>query len=452
MTFFVVAVLISAAPGQVNWFSIPTTSSPPGRNLHAMAYDQGRQRVVLFGGTTPAFSDETWECDGALWVQRFPTSAPAIRHRHAMAYDAARQRVVMFGGINLVSWHLGDTWEWDGVNWVQRTTPGPSSRNSHAMAYDVARQQVVLFGGHDGNPLAGTFLWNGATWVQASSVTSPSPRAMHGMAYDAMRQRVVLFGGDNAVQLSDTWEWDGVNWTQMTPTLVPPARSMHPMAYDQLRQRVVMFGGYSNGIDLDDTWEWDGVNWQQFVPTTSPPARREHQMVYDTARQRLLMFGGAAPGIGLANDTWVFGYPAATVLASAVPYGSGCGNPPLTFAPDAAARPIIGQQAGATIGAAPTLAAGVAMGWSNTFAFPVTLPFDLGGIGMPGCSLLQSAQIIGLAATPSSPTSLSFTAGIPYVPGLLGVHTYLQAYAFAPGQNPLQAIISNGIDWTVGDY
>ena len=36
--------------------------------------------------------------------------------------------------------------------------------------------------------------------------------------------------------------------------------------------------------------------------------------------------------------------------------------------------------------------------------------------------------------------------------GLLGVHIYLQAYAFAPGVNPLQIIISNGVHWVLGEH
>ena len=40
---------------------------------------------------------------------------------------------------------------------------------------------------------------------------------------------------------------------------------------------------------------------------------------------------------------------------------------------------------------------------------------------------------------------------IPSAPNLLGLHVYIQAYALAPGANPLQIIISNGIDWVIGN-
>ena len=46
---------------------------------------------------------------------------------------------------------------------------------------------------------------------------------------------------------------------------------------------------------------------------------------------------------------------------------------------------------------------------------------------------------------------IGFSLAIPNVPSLLGAHLYIQAYAFAPGVNPLQIIISNGIDWMFGN-
>ncbi len=70
---------------------------------------------------------------------------------------------------------------------------------------------------------------------------------------------------------------------------------------------------------------------------------------------------------------------------------------------------------------------------------------------MPGCDLQQSADVLGLGTSPLTPSTLSFSLAIPNVVSLLGVHVYLQAYAFAPGVNPLQIIVSNGIDWLLGN-
>jgi len=60
-----------------------------------MAWDAGRRRVVLFGGSDGSPLGDTWEWDGATWTQDESTVARAA---HAMAYDGARGRLVVFGG------------------------------------------------------------------------------------------------------------------------------------------------------------------------------------------------------------------------------------------------------------------------------------------------------------------------------------------------------------------
>src|SRR5205823_1605107 len=52
----------------------------------------------------------------AGWTQVFPTVNPPARSSAAMAYDQARQEVVLFG-----SQTRNDTWLWDGKAWVEAT-------------------------------------------------------------------------------------------------------------------------------------------------------------------------------------------------------------------------------------------------------------------------------------------------------------------------------------------
>jgi len=272
------------------------------------------------------------------------------------------------------------------------------------------------------------------------------------MAYDSARQRVVLFGGDNPSPgfLADTWEWDGNTWVAGFSTIYPSARAYHAMAYDAARQRVVLFGGRSGATtpSLGDTWEWDGTTWMQSTPSMSPSARFHHAMAYYAAGQRVVLFGGVDNYPSYLSDTWINGAP--TTLASASAYGAGCGSPALGFVPDTNGRPVLGQTGSATIVNAPTPVAAVAIGWSDQFFGPFVLPVTLTGIGMTGCDLLQSADLLGLGASPLTPSTLSFSLAIPNAPSLIGVRLYLQAYAFAPGVNPLQIIMSNGIGWIFG--
>jgi len=446
-------VVVPTGAQALIWPQLAPLTSPSARNSHAMAYDAARQRVVLFGGNTSltgVYVGDTWQWNGVNWLQSTPSASPVPREGHAMTYDSVRQQVVLFGGRTQAT-TFGDTWEWNGSSWAARFSVHiPSPRSYHALAYDDARQRVVLFAGLGigAIPLAETWEWDGTDWTQLTPAQSPPPRLSTAMTYDAARQRVVLFGGSNGSGLTygDTWEWDGSNWAQSASVTSPPALQGHAMTYDAMSQRAVLFG--STGVGLPGiTWQWNGINWTQFAPPSSPMGRAEHAMTYDAARQRVVLFGGRTSV--LLGDTWVRGTPPSQ--ASAIPFGTGCGSPPLGFLPDATGRPVLGQVGSATIVNAPTNIAGVAMGWNNQFFGPFPLPVTLAGIGMPGCDLLQSSDLIGLGVSPLAPSTLSFSIAIPNVPGLLGTHVYIQAYALAPAVNPLQVIISNGIDWRFGN-
>jgi hypothetical protein len=301
-----------------NWTDISTTTRPPNRRLHAMAYDAAQQQLVLFGGTSynapgAPFGD-TWLLNGTSWTQANTPSAPAPRIAHAMTYDSIRHRVVLFGGYNFGSppnpW--GDTWEWDGVSWTQKSTSGPVGRWFTAMAFDIAGNRVILFGGYKYQnpnwvPLDDTWAWNGTAWTQVPA-TGPSARTAHAIAYDAARGQIVLFGGISSVNqpIDDTWVLSGNSWIpKFPPQPRPAARLTHALAYDAARQRVVLFGGSldANGsVVKNDTWEWDGSVWTQQSPSRSPSERQMHALAYDSDIQRIILFGG----IGL-DDTWEYG-------------------------------------------------------------------------------------------------------------------------------------------------
>ena len=116
--------------------------SPP-RSGCALAYDEGRQVVVLFGGDgTQTRLGDTWEYDGAGWTQVQTGPGPSARYWHAMAYDSNRRVVVLFGGT--ASGDLGDTWEYDGKTWKQVGTPvSPPAQSTHRLVYDSVRKRTI---------------------------------------------------------------------------------------------------------------------------------------------------------------------------------------------------------------------------------------------------------------------------------------------------------------------
>jgi hypothetical protein len=105
-------------------------SENKGRSGFGLAYDIARGVTVLFGGLqrerdenlefVEQVLNDTWEYDGEQWIHVTPEQFPPARYGHAMAYDEARQVIVLFGGIDATGSPLNDTWEYDGDGWVQK--------------------------------------------------------------------------------------------------------------------------------------------------------------------------------------------------------------------------------------------------------------------------------------------------------------------------------------------
>jgi hypothetical protein len=105
------------------WTNQTLQASPPARRAAAMAYDSVRGVVVLFGGNRDTAQPgrvtlgDTWEWDGVSlsWEEK-ATDGPAARSSAAMAFDQQRGEVLLFGGnVDGTSGGpptdpLGDTW------------------------------------------------------------------------------------------------------------------------------------------------------------------------------------------------------------------------------------------------------------------------------------------------------------------------------------------------------
>ncbi len=452
----ILAVALSAIPASaqsLTWtLRAPGTTSPSARTGHAMAYDSQRGVTVLFGGsgTGGGYLGDTWEWDGTSWTQ-VATTGPAVRYGPAMAYDSQRGRTVMFGGMGMVPpLMLGDTWEWDGANWTQVATTGPSGRRHGAMAYDSQRGRTVMFGGTQGYPpFSDTWEWDGTSWT---NFFAPGPGGSGGpaMAYDSLRGKTVLALAQNPISpfTPSTWEWNGTSWTPVGQVFALPYRVYHGMAYDIQRGKTVLFGGYTTGVWFGDAWEWNGSTWTQ-VPTSGLSARTGHAMVYDSQRAVTVLFGGQGDGGGLSGDTWEHDPSPST----ATTFGTGCGSPAATIAPHAGSRPVMGQSYVSDINNAFLGIAFVAWGSSDRFWGATPLPVSLAPFGFAGCLLWHSADgDLAMGCTSTSWNTAKHTVAIPYAPSLVGVQVFLQAWTVAPGFNPMDIALSNGLKLVVGDF
>lgn len=100
--------------GNGGWKEVTPLTNPSKRFGSAMAFSTKRKRVVLFGGADgDTRFDDTWELDVKTlsWSKITTPVAPSPREYTAMAYDQVRSRMVLFGGNDGAS-DLGDLWEY----------------------------------------------------------------------------------------------------------------------------------------------------------------------------------------------------------------------------------------------------------------------------------------------------------------------------------------------------
>lgn len=263
--------------GPVSWYSIwawdgidwtEQLVEPRGRTSSTAVFDQARARTVLamgsYTGSASSVSLETWEYVGGA-MQQVAVVNPPARFDHVGWYDSVRQRTLLHGGGNL-NGYLGDTWEFDGATWVQRSAIGPTpGRVGATVAYDPVRDRAVLFGGTQGAAMQDTWEWNGSAWSQRFPAARPPARVNACMGFDPISQRVILFGGaadPGQIALADTWAWNGVNWQQLTTTTVPPASFRAQLVVDTDRQRLVLVDGpATSGYSDVHLFDWNGNDW-----------------------------------------------------------------------------------------------------------------------------------------------------------------------------------------------
>ncbi|HKB16575.1 MAG TPA: integrin alpha, partial [Planctomycetota bacterium] len=144
----------------------------------------------------------------------------------------------------------------------------------------------------------------------------------------------------------------------------------------------------------------------------------------------------------------VVGIPAGSSL-----YGSGCAGSG-GFTPLLAAQTSSAATGNASFGIVLSRALGgsfavLDLGLSSTAWLGVPLPLDLGFLGLPGCSLLVSAEVPLLVATngsgPGNGRAL-VPLPIPPDPTLPGAHVFFQWYVVDPGPALLPGTMSPALD------
>ncbi len=221
---------------------------PTPRGSHAMAAND--QTVFLFGGSNGTGKlGDLWEFRAGVWQPAQPAPGPAARELSAMAWDERRGELVLFGGRFGGSLVGNDTWTWKAGTWTRHSTgPLPAAREDHAMAYDPVRRRVVMFGGDsNGLTLQDTWEWDGVQWTQVRSTRFPFGQGRLVMTYSPARQRVILAGTRSLFD----WEWDGSDWAPGWPSTA----STRGKGIAQISaSHGVLFAGLPSASATGDTW------------------------------------------------------------------------------------------------------------------------------------------------------------------------------------------------------
>ena len=460
-SLFVLFALGSAfAPhllAQTTWQPFTSIQSTPvGRDQPGLTYDSHRHRTVLFGGYLfgGAYSNQTWVKDGANWTLLTPPSSPPGLTAPNLVYDSARQRVVLFGGVNSTGF-LNQTWEYDGTFWVQRTpSVSPPARGGGAHVYDAVRQRCVLFGGWNGTRMNDTWEYDGTDWYQVFTAHTPPGRSDMLAAYDESRNRLVMHGGYNDVSqfLGDTWEYDGIDWSQVATTTSAGPLADAAITYDRGLGRIVMFGGKQSWFlpQTNQTWSFDGSNWTDITSSVGagPSGRWSARAVYDEARGRCVVFGGIDNFNQFPGDTWEL---VTTNVARHFAFGVGCpgsaGTPQLLIT--ANEMPRFGASWNVTLqNIVPVPIAFCAFGVSDQIAPFGPLPVSLAGLGMPGCTLFVSPDVIVTMPVLWGVAPVAVT--IPNQVGLLGVELFAQGLSLDAPANAAGLVVSDAAGARIG--
>ena len=335
----------------MTWSVLPTTGGPGRSWGAALAHDEVRGELVMFGGfdgTTGLARNDTWTFDGTTWTQRSPATSPGARYFASLACDTVRQRLVLFGGIDGPS-GLTDTWEWNGATWAQVVTAtSPPPQSAAPMAFDAARNRTLLVTN------AGAWTYDGAQWATSSPLPWAPGVAPTGMVYDATRAEMLVTGlREPDASRSELWGWNGTTWTLRNnlgqlPTSVPsavcataagtvqrlvgdyaaipcqlwegngaswnllaangPPGRLNAAMWHQGGATFVFGGGdRMTGVVRGDLWRWNGTTWTQLTPAGAGPAARQGAgVVFDPIRQQAVLLGGADQNDVPFGDAWTF--------------------------------------------------------------------------------------------------------------------------------------------------
>ena len=315
------------APAQAQFavWSAIDASGPAARWDHTLSADPGSDLLVLFGGRDAAgapFGD-TWVYSVAnqSWTPA-EGPAPAPRFGHAVAVDQERRTLYLFGGQADGATFFNDAWRFDleTLTWKEIPTgdvrPAPRYGTSAVLAGDgnVLISHGFTFEGRFDD----TWLLDPRTGVwrdlSPASETRPLKRCLHEAVWDAARGRMLLYGGCSSgfgpCPQGDLWAFDPVAraWTELIPDAASPAARSNPaLIRNDASGGIWLIDGLTEAGYAADLWALDlagdAPRWSETAQSELVP---EPRASHDAAilNGNVYLFGGYG-NTGPLADLWV---------------------------------------------------------------------------------------------------------------------------------------------------
>ena len=237
---------LSFGNGVPTWSQLaPPGPAPSGRATPGFVYDSKRDRfLLLFGGSTTVL-DDVWELrlsPAPAWRRLAPQGSPPAARAAAMCvYDENRDRVWIFGGSTSDA-YFNDLWALnlgagDGA-WESLDVPsGPTERSLGLLRFDPVHDRLLLFGGFGLIPSQHVITYLDETWaLELAGSPAWRPLSPAGFrpagrdrtcgAYDAANDRLVIAAG--GIQgANDLWS---LSFHGGRVALPPPPGTMQELA------------------------------------------------------------------------------------------------------------------------------------------------------------------------------------------------------------------------------
>lgn len=308
---------------------VPGKQMPSELTGARLAYDPGRQRVLLYGGRyLDVISDAMYElepdagwqlvCDPCLGAA--DPVGEGGRSQPAFVYDPHVGAMILYGGstgygAETLAYH-GEVWELHGNAWrlVPVSGNAPSERNMAQMVHDPDRDALWLLGGYTGSsPVGDVYTLTNRLWAEEQSPgTSSEPIALASGSiasfYEPERKRIVVLADGNGPGWDELWQHTtGFGWTRICEDCVGSthhdAALIHVPEYDQ----TFLIGGFDDQHqDIAGTKILVGDHFEVF-DANQPPARSAIGAAYDPHRDVVVTYGGSGPTGGDCTSNNVCG-------------------------------------------------------------------------------------------------------------------------------------------------